>query len=245
MPTNSLRHVGSRRGSRRGCSPSCTAVRSIASAAFVGAGSCRSTTHSRRGRRTRPFALERADLRTQLLAALARLAPIQREIVLLADVEHWPHDRIAQATGISVLMFASPSLGCAPTAPRLAYRIDRLTPTPESFMHNDPIDLTALDPDADPGAEDRFVGAVMGRIRTAPNPYPLQVGVLWGASSLARPVLLAASIAIAAAGIVLVRSWRRANNVGAPRTVAESVGVPMEFQRLAAIESAPTGERAR
>src|SRR5215207_4076270 len=48
--------------------------------------------------------LERADLRAQLLAALARLAPIQREIVLLADVEHWPHDRIAQATGISVLM---------------------------------------------------------------------------------------------------------------------------------------------
>jgi RNA polymerase sigma-70 factor (ECF subfamily) len=48
--------------------------------------------------------LERADLRSQLLAALARLAPIQREVVLLADVEHWPHDRIAAATGISVLM---------------------------------------------------------------------------------------------------------------------------------------------
>jgi RNA polymerase sigma-70 factor (ECF subfamily) len=48
--------------------------------------------------------LERADLRTRLLAALGRLAPIQREIVLLADLEHWPHDRIAAATGISVLM---------------------------------------------------------------------------------------------------------------------------------------------
>jgi RNA polymerase sigma-70 factor, ECF subfamily len=48
--------------------------------------------------------LERADLRSRLLAALARLAPIQREVVLLADVEHWPHDRIAAATGISVLM---------------------------------------------------------------------------------------------------------------------------------------------
>ena len=48
--------------------------------------------------------LERADLRTRLVAALARLAPIQREIVLLADVEHWPHDRIAEATGVSVLM---------------------------------------------------------------------------------------------------------------------------------------------
>ncbi len=48
--------------------------------------------------------LERADLRSRLLAALSRLAPIQREVVLLADVEHWPHDRIAAATGISVLM---------------------------------------------------------------------------------------------------------------------------------------------
>jgi RNA polymerase sigma-70 factor (ECF subfamily) len=49
-------------------------------------------------------ALERADLRARLLAALARLAPIQREIVLLAEVEHWSHDRIAQATGVSVVM---------------------------------------------------------------------------------------------------------------------------------------------
>ena len=48
--------------------------------------------------------LERADLRSRLLAALARLAPIQREIVLLADVEHWSHDRIAEVTGVSVLM---------------------------------------------------------------------------------------------------------------------------------------------
>ncbi|HUQ80296.1 MAG TPA: RNA polymerase sigma factor [Gemmatimonadaceae bacterium] len=48
--------------------------------------------------------LERADLRAQLLAALARLAPVQREIVLLADVEHWSHERIAAATGVSVLM---------------------------------------------------------------------------------------------------------------------------------------------
>jgi DNA-directed RNA polymerase specialized sigma24 family protein len=48
--------------------------------------------------------LERADLRTRLLAALSRLKPIQREIVLLADVEHWSHERIASATGVSVLM---------------------------------------------------------------------------------------------------------------------------------------------
>lgn len=48
--------------------------------------------------------LERADLRARLVAALSRLAPIQREIVLLADIEHWSHDQIAQATGVSVLM---------------------------------------------------------------------------------------------------------------------------------------------
>ena len=120
-----------------------------------------------------------------------------------------------------------------------------MTPTPESRMHDDPIDLTSLDPDADPGAEDRFVGAVMGRIAMTPNQYPLEVGILWGASSLARPVLLAASIAIAAAGVVLARS---ANSSGAPLTVAESVGVPMEFQRLAgtmATTASPTDQRPR
>ena len=58
-------------------------------------------------------------------------------------------------------------------------------------MHDDPIDLTPLDPDADPGAEERFVGAVMSRIASRPNPYPAHVDVVWGAWSLARPVLIA------------------------------------------------------
>ena len=98
-------------------------------------------------------------------------------------------------------------------------------------MHDDPVDLTSLDPDTDAGAEDRFVGSVMTRIAAVPNPYPLPVDVLWGASALARPVLLAASIAIAAAGIVLVRDAR--DGSGGPRTVAESVGMPMEFRGLA------------
>ncbi|HUQ82857.1 MAG TPA: hypothetical protein VM076_17025, partial [Gemmatimonadaceae bacterium] len=90
---------------------------------------------------------------------------------------------------------------------------------------------TSLDPDRDAGAADRFVGSVMTRIAAAPNPYPMRMGVLWGASSLARPVLLAASIAIIAAGVVLVRDAR--DDSGAPRTVAESVGMPMEFRGLA------------
>ena len=94
-------------------------------------------------------------------------------------------------------------------------------------MPDDPIDLTPLDPDADPGAEDRFVGAVMSRLATRANPYPMRVDVLWGAWSLARPVLLAASIAIIVAGVVIVRERRAA---AAPLTVAESLGVPPLFQ---------------
>jgi hypothetical protein len=93
-------------------------------------------------------------------------------------------------------------------------------------MHDDPVDLTPLDPDADTGAEDRFVGAVMTRIASQPNPYPPRVDVLWGVWSLAKPVLIAASIAIVAAGIAVVRG--KAND-GVPRTVAESVGVPPAF----------------
>lgn len=98
-------------------------------------------------------------------------------------------------------------------------------------MRDDPIDLTPLDPDATVGAEDRFVDAVMARIATRPNPYPVQVGVLWGAWSLARPVLIAASVAIVVASIVIAR-----NSVAddAPQTVAESVGVPPMFRQVAA-----------
>ena len=93
-------------------------------------------------------------------------------------------------------------------------------------MHDDPVDLTPLDPDADPAEEVRFVGAVMTRIASQPNPYPPRVDVLWGAWSFARPVLIAASIVIVAAGILVVRGERDA---AAPRTVAESMGVPPVF----------------
>jgi hypothetical protein len=98
-------------------------------------------------------------------------------------------------------------------------------------MQDDPIDLSALDPDADPAAEDRFVGAVMTRVAATPNPYPVRVDALWGAWSLARPVLLAASVVIAIAGIVLTR---QPADDGAPLTVAESVGVPMPFRAAGA-----------
>jgi RNA polymerase sigma-70 factor (ECF subfamily) len=45
-----------------------------------------------------------ADARDVLLRALAQLTPLQREVVLLADLEHCPHARIAELLEISVLM---------------------------------------------------------------------------------------------------------------------------------------------
>ena len=42
--------------------------------------------------------------RAALLAALASLSPVQRTVVLLADLEEWPHDRIAATVGCSVVM---------------------------------------------------------------------------------------------------------------------------------------------
>jgi len=68
-------------------------------------------------------------------------------------------------------------------------------------MPDDPIDLTPLDPDADPGAEDRFVRAVMSRVAARASSHPVRVDPLWGAWSLARPVLIAASVAILIAGV--------------------------------------------
>jgi hypothetical protein len=110
-------------------------------------------------------------------------------------------------------------------------------------MHDDPIDLTPLDPDADPGAEERFVGAVMSRIASRPNPYPVHVDVLWGAWSLARPVLIAASIAIVVAGLALARAT--SEETGGPLTVAESLGVPPEFRAGLAIPTPETGGQPR
>ena len=104
-------------------------------------------------------------------------------------------------------------------------------------MSDDPIDLTPLDPDADPNAEERFVGSVMSRVGQRGNLYPVKADPLWGAWSLARPVLIAASVAIALAGLVLARSTRDDR----PLTVAESLGVPPEFVGLLAVPAASGG----
>ena len=46
-------------------------------------------------------ATERRELRTALLSALERLTPVQREVVLLKDLEGWDHRAIASALGVS------------------------------------------------------------------------------------------------------------------------------------------------
>lgn len=48
--------------------------------------------------------LDRADVRSELLVALRQLSAVQREVVLLADLEEWSHAEIAEKTGLSITM---------------------------------------------------------------------------------------------------------------------------------------------
>ncbi len=48
--------------------------------------------------------LQRTELRATLLRALGAISPIQREVVLLHDLEGWPHADIASRLGLSVTM---------------------------------------------------------------------------------------------------------------------------------------------
>ena len=48
--------------------------------------------------------VERGQVRARLVAALAALSPLQREVVLLHDLEDWTHAEIAGALGMSELM---------------------------------------------------------------------------------------------------------------------------------------------
>jgi RNA polymerase sigma-70 factor (ECF subfamily) len=49
-------------------------------------------------------ALVASGSRERLIAALAQLSPVQRSVVLLADLEDWSHERIAASLGCSILM---------------------------------------------------------------------------------------------------------------------------------------------
>jgi len=48
--------------------------------------------------------LESSAVQKQLLAALSEITPVQREIVLLHDMEGWTHPEIAQALGLNELV---------------------------------------------------------------------------------------------------------------------------------------------
>jgi RNA polymerase sigma-70 factor (ECF subfamily) len=48
-----------------------------------------------------PPPAERGEERAQLVAALGALTPVQREVVLLHDLEEWTHAEIADALGLS------------------------------------------------------------------------------------------------------------------------------------------------
>ena len=49
-------------------------------------------------------ALAAKQTRAEIVRALQQLSPMQREVVILADLESLPHAEIAQRTGLSVLM---------------------------------------------------------------------------------------------------------------------------------------------
>ncbi len=110
--------------------------------------------------------LDRRELRDRLRQALAQLSAVQREVVLLADLEQWSHAEIA--------------------------------------------------------------AGVMGRIATNPDPYPVPVGVVWGMASMVTPVAVAATVILALAATLMLRSGPSGPPV--PETVAESIGVPDLFR---------------
>jgi hypothetical protein len=91
---------------------------------------------------------------------------------------------------------------------------------------DDRLNLSALDPDNDPRAADRFVNAVMTRIATRPKPESPPADPLFGVWTLVRSPLLAAGIVIAAGlgTYGLARQWRPA-----PQNVAQAIGVPAAF----------------
>jgi RNA polymerase sigma-70 factor (ECF subfamily) len=49
-------------------------------------------------------ALDARQTRARLLVAIQQLSPVQREVLVLADLESLPHADIAERTGLSVLM---------------------------------------------------------------------------------------------------------------------------------------------
>jgi tRNA A37 threonylcarbamoyladenosine synthetase subunit TsaC/SUA5/YrdC len=89
------------------------------------------------------------------------------------------------------------------------------------------MDPRALDSDADAGAEERFVRAVMARVAHFGGAPAIPTDPLYGLWSLPRPLLLVASvIALAVLGAAVGTQRARA---ATPSTIADATGIPPVF----------------
>ena len=89
------------------------------------------------------------------------------------------------------------------------------------------MDLRALYPDADAGAEERFVSTVMARVAHFGGAPAIPTDPLYGLWSLPRPLLLAASVvALAVLGAAVSTQRARA---ATPATIADATGIPRVF----------------
>ena len=98
----------------------------------------------------------------------------------------------------------------------------------EEAMTDESFDFGDLDARRHPGAEERVMAAVMGRVGTGKHITPPVSSASWrdrsvsGIVTLARPVLAAASLIFVAAAVTVART----RHERAPSSVAESLGVP-------------------
>jgi hypothetical protein len=95
-------------------------------------------------------------------------------------------------------------------------------------FEDSPIDLSALERD--------LVTPVMARVRSLPAYDASQIGPLWGLWSMSRRLTIAVAMAVLIV-LALLRPWQNLTP-RAPQTVAESIGVPPEFQELLARQGA-------
>lgn len=87
-----------------------------------------------------------------------------------------------------------------------------------------PIDLSALTPD--------LVSPVMRRVATLPGHDTSRIGPLWALWSMSRELAVAAAVTL----VVVLALWRPWQGVTPrpPATIADSLGVPPDFQDLLA-----------
>jgi hypothetical protein len=91
---------------------------------------------------------------------------------------------------------------------------------------DDKLDLSALNPDADGRAGDRFVTAVMSRVDARPRPSAMPADPLVGIWSVMRsPALAAGILLVFALGTVALRQ----RQPHGPETIAQAMGVPAAF----------------